>query len=40
MAATVEEVCFEVNRNKMVTVKRNKLLAAEFTVIRKMRWIR
>ena len=40
MAATVEEVCFEVNRNKMPTVKRNKLLAAEFTVIRKMRWIR
>ena len=32
-AATVEEVCFEVNRNKMATAERKKLLAVEFTVI-------
>ena len=40
MAATVEEVCFEVNRNKMATAKQKKLLAAQFTVIRKTRQIR
>ena len=32
-AATVEEVCFEVNRKKMATAERKKLLAVEFTVI-------
>ena len=40
MAATIEEVCFEVNRNKMATAKRKKLLAAEFIVISETRRIR
>ena len=40
MAGTVEEVCFEVSRNKMATAKRKKLLAAEFTVISETRRIR
>ena len=40
MAATAVEVCFEVNRNKMATAKRKKLLAAEFTVISETRQIR
>ena len=40
MAATVEEVCFKVSRNKMATAKRKKLLAADFTVISETRRIR
>ena len=39
-AATVEEVCFKVSRNKMATAKRKKLLAADFTVISETRRIR
>ena len=40
MAATVEEVCFKVSRNKMATAKRKKLLAADFIVISETRRIR
>ena len=40
MVATVEEVCFEVNRNTMATAKRKNLLAAMFTVISETRRFR
>ena len=40
MVATVEDVCFEVNRNTMATAKRKKLLAAVFTVISETRRFR